>query len=640
MNKDTFNFWYPANIEKGSDGKMWISGVASTDDEDLQGERIKQNGLQMDYFLKRGYFNDDHSKDTGAKVGIPVEASITKHGLWVKGYLLDTARAKSIYELATALSKAGGERKLGFSVEGKVLSRDDKNPRIVTKAWIKDVAITASPINPNTFMDIAKSFASKDCTEIIVTEDFDEVEKGKKDFADSVDSKTKEDELQSLQEATKKPVVSQPEHEKEDAEKTTVEALSEKKPKKDLEKMITDVPIAKRAGKSISEALVTLEFDEEGNIVIKGLKLPKNDPAIIPQECKVCFKSGCQGHPEDEQKANNKTLKKLQESAGGDTEKDNKPTVAKNKTEVQKSDNYKTNERKCPNCGETDKLIQHDVPSIGGNLLTCQTCKTPFKHMDEADKSLQGDLEKGGFTVVNSLGGERDLGSKKVPIHTTTYGHKKSGHHIMVTGKEGAFAVVHMHKNPKGEAENLGSLLFVDQPEKGRKSKEDVDEHLKGFGIKHKFADKQKLLGKAIVNAQDESNVCEICKSDISKGNVFIIAEGHSFCDDACIEKALVSGYAFGVTDQANGGALRIESLEGSQHDQSYGKYVLNTNVKEVRFDSARANGGRTQVTLRDAVEFLTSRGLPQDAADRLLVLMIKNNGDISKLASKAKGGK
>jgi hypothetical protein len=586
-NTNDFKFWYPASIEKGSDGKMWISGIASTEHEDLQGEVIKQNGLQLDYFLKRGYLNDDHSKETSGKVGIPVEAMITKKGLWIKGYLLETPRAKGIWELAQALSKSGDDRKLGYSVEGKVLARDSKNPRVITKAWIKDVAVTASPINPNTFLDIAKSFASQDCTQIFVSGEEEEVTKGKMD------------QLEALQDATKEPVVSQPDEEKKDADETAKQALSEKKPKPELEKQINDVPVAKRAGKS----LVTLEIDGEGNVIIKGLAkgaamfnatTPEIDTAeigehseMVPNECKVCNKKDCKGHEDKVGKPENKTEKKVQMAAGDDSDKEAK--VVKNGTGV--------------------------------------------------NKAASGDLEK-GFTVVNSLGGERDMGSKKIPIHTITYGHKSSGHHIMVTGKDGAFSVVHMHRKPSGQSENLGGLLFVDDPAKGKKAKEDVDDHLKGFGIKHKFADKDKLMGKAIVSSLDDGNDCDVCKGHIEKGNIFVVADGKSFCDDVCIEKALVSGYAFGATDQVNGGALRIESLEGSQKDLTDSKYILKTDVKEVKFDTARANGGRTQVTLRDAIDFLTYRGLPADMADRILVLMVKNNGDLTKLAQQAKGGK
>jgi hypothetical protein len=618
----SFEFWYPATIEKGSDGKMWVSGIASTADEDLQGEKIKQDGIQLDYFLKRGFFNDDHSKETGAKVGIPVEARITPRGLWTKGYLLNTKRAEEIYELATALNKAGGDRKLGFSVEGKVVGRDEKNPRVITKCWIKDIAITASPINPNTFLDIAKSFATQDITQVCVTGDDEDIAKGKVD------------ELEAIQEATKKPT-KQVDEEKEDADETAREALSDKKPKPELAKMLPDVPVAKRAGKS----LVTLEISDDGSIIIKGLKLPKDDPGVVPQMCESCKKEGCEGHIDQHGKDENKTAKRVQMAAGDDTDKEAK--VDKNATEVAKKETPSKVEKGikevCEKCDERPATITHNGKEY------CKDCHRDFVEKPipqlPVKKSEDTDLTK-GFTVLSSLGGEREAGSKKIPIHTITYGHKPTGHTIQVTGKDGAFAVVHSAPVKGGkELQNIGGHVFADDPTKGHKAKDLVDDHLKGFGIKHKFADKDKLMGKSLVSAQEDKE-CEICKGQISKGIAFIEAKGKHFCDDSCIEKAMVAGYSFGVTDQAGGSALRVESLEGSQKDLSYGKYVLSTKVKDVKFDTARANGGQTQVTLKDAVEFLISRGLPQDMADRVLVLMVKNNGDISNLVKQTKGGK
>lgn len=500
---DTFRFHIPASFTKGDDGKMWISGIASTEHEDLQGEKIKQDGLELSYFLKRGFFNDDHAKETGAKVGIPTEAVITKKGLWVKGYLLETGRAKSIFELATALEKAGGERKLGFSVEGKVMGRDNNNPRVITKAWIKDVAVTASPINPNTFLELAKSFANADCTQILVDAEDETEAVAKSTGAKDKKKEKKESEtdvVDALEAVTQAPVVEQSKIEKEDADKTAERALSEKKPKQDIEKQLNDVPIAKKS--------------------------------------------------------------------------------------------------------------------------------------EEA-----GDLEK-GFKKVQELGGEREFGDKRVPVHVTTYKHKK-GHHIVVTSKDGAHAVTHMHKDADkkcGDTEIIGAHLFHDNPEKGKKGDEELDHHLQGFGIAHKFGNKHSFK-KAIVNANDDSNNCEICKSGIVQNELFVVADGHSFCGEDCIEKALVSGYQFAGTDQAGGAALRVESLEGSQKDTGFANTETLTKLKNVSFDTKRANGGTTSVTLKDALDFLINRGIPEETADRILVLMVKNDGDITKLAQKAKKG-
>jgi hypothetical protein len=561
----SFRFFIPAELTKSSDGKKYVSGIASTFDEDLQGERIKQEGLELSYFLKRGFFNDDHSKETGAKVGIPTDAKITSKGLWVKGYLLETKRAQEIYELAQAISKAGDDRKLGFSVEGKVLGRDPKNPRVITKAWIKDIAITASPINPSTFMDIAKSFASPDCTQVLVEGETEEEAIGKS-------TKKKDDDVvDALEDATKKPVVEQGQVEKKDA-KVTQEALKDPG-KPDLEKELDDVPLAKRAFKSVEVFL-----NDDGDIVIKGFKLPQQSPDIVP------FEDG-----EDENKAHERNAKNAKEALGA---------------------------------AEKGKKV---------------------KGVDKSEP--EGNLVK-GFSKVHEMGGEREFGDKRIPVHVTTYRHKKSGHHIVVTSKDGAHAVAHMHKkDPEkkgecGDTEILGGHIFHDDPDKGRKGADELDAHLRGFGITHKFADKHKMLGKSIITAADDSNSCELCKADIEKDNLFVIQEGHAFCGEDCIEKALVAGYAFGKVDQVGGAALRIESLEGSQKDLTYGGHVLHTDVKHVQIDSSRANGGTTQVTLKDAMEFLTNRGFPEDVADRILVLMVKNNGDLTKLAEQAKAKK
>ena len=59
--------------------------------------------------------------------------------------------------MATALQKSGSNRRLGFSVEGKTLQRDGK---IVKRSWIKDIAITAEPVNHHTYLDVIKSISA------------------------------------------------------------------------------------------------------------------------------------------------------------------------------------------------------------------------------------------------------------------------------------------------------------------------------------------------------------------------------------------------------------------------------------------------------------------------------------------------
>lgn len=154
----SFRFNIPIELKKGSDGKTWIEGIASVESPDLVGETVIQKGMDIGYFLKKGFFNDNHDKTTSGKIGIPTEAKITPQGFFVKGYLLDTDRARSVVELADALQKSGGERRLGFSVEGKVREKDGK---LIKKCWVKDVAITAEPIHPETYLNIVKSLSAR-----------------------------------------------------------------------------------------------------------------------------------------------------------------------------------------------------------------------------------------------------------------------------------------------------------------------------------------------------------------------------------------------------------------------------------------------------------------------------------------------
>lgn len=158
LSPNGFEFWVPLDIEKSQktkDGKRWIEGIASTESLDLQNEIVLQSGIDTSYFLKHGYFNNDHKPGFENKVGQPTECKITKKGLWVKGYLFKNHKvADAIWELANSLDASGSNRKLGFSIQGKVLRRRGKT---IVKCWIQDIAITAAPINTNTWLDVVKS---------------------------------------------------------------------------------------------------------------------------------------------------------------------------------------------------------------------------------------------------------------------------------------------------------------------------------------------------------------------------------------------------------------------------------------------------------------------------------------------------
>lgn len=155
-----FSTWTSLSLVKaGEEGEVEpraeIEGLISSDCVDLQGDRILQEGMDWSYFLKRGWLNYEHQQGPENIVGVP--SSVTpvsledgKQGSYLKGYLLlNRPKAKEIASTALALKAAGADRKIGFSVEGQVLARDPRNPKIITKSRILNVSVTAHPVNPD-----------------------------------------------------------------------------------------------------------------------------------------------------------------------------------------------------------------------------------------------------------------------------------------------------------------------------------------------------------------------------------------------------------------------------------------------------------------------------------------------------------
>ena len=160
---DNFNFNLPIDIIKSenSDSDEWrIGGYASTSAEDRQGDEIIQKGLDYSDFVNYGWFNYDH--DNSKILGYPdkLKCKVDSTGFYVEGCLLKGIDlAKNLWETALALKKSGAPRRLGFSVEGKVLKRNDIGQ--IVKAKIYNVAITANPVNPTaTFEALCKSFTT------------------------------------------------------------------------------------------------------------------------------------------------------------------------------------------------------------------------------------------------------------------------------------------------------------------------------------------------------------------------------------------------------------------------------------------------------------------------------------------------
>jgi hypothetical protein len=171
-----FDFEVPITFFEKSDaepGKQCrIGGVITTENPDRQAEVILQRGLSFDDFLTYGWYNDNHDKSAEGILGYPEAVQFFQKGAvlpngqtmpadghWAEGYLLDTKKAKKIWELGKALQRTN--RRLGFSVEGSIQKRTGPLRKTIAKAKVKNVAITHVPVNGDTKLELlAKSLTA------------------------------------------------------------------------------------------------------------------------------------------------------------------------------------------------------------------------------------------------------------------------------------------------------------------------------------------------------------------------------------------------------------------------------------------------------------------------------------------------
>ena len=163
--RDEFSLWCPGAceiIEKAGskvdvEETRPIGGYCSTEDLDRQDEVVVAKGLDFSEFVAFGYFNDNHKQDTTAVLGYPRLARLEGNRWWTEGNLIrGFGPADKLWDLAKAMQ--GTPRRLGFSIEGKVLERSSGN-RIV-RAKVRNVAITSQPVNTACSWGVlAKAFA-------------------------------------------------------------------------------------------------------------------------------------------------------------------------------------------------------------------------------------------------------------------------------------------------------------------------------------------------------------------------------------------------------------------------------------------------------------------------------------------------
>lgn len=168
MSEKDFKFHIPLELvksEKDGEETWQIQGVASTPDEDLQGETVDQEGLDISLLQAgRGLFNFDHQKGPENVLGQIEDAEFVKQDgkkcLMVKGYLFKhQERSKAFYNILKSLKK-GSSPRVQMSIEGKIVQRDFMNNKAIKKARIDKVALTLDPVNPYTYAELCKSLTA------------------------------------------------------------------------------------------------------------------------------------------------------------------------------------------------------------------------------------------------------------------------------------------------------------------------------------------------------------------------------------------------------------------------------------------------------------------------------------------------
>jgi len=169
MNKNNFKFWVPLELSKAKDENgvevMKLGGIASTIEQDSDGETLDPTGFDLSILKSTGVINWHHQQKNAplAIIGEPTKAEITKKGLYLEAELYkDSDLAKQVYKLAEILKANSKTRRLGFSIEGKATHRDPLDSKKILKANITGCAITYMPKNPATFADIIKGGGNSD----------------------------------------------------------------------------------------------------------------------------------------------------------------------------------------------------------------------------------------------------------------------------------------------------------------------------------------------------------------------------------------------------------------------------------------------------------------------------------------------
>lgn len=160
-------------VEEMDDGTVEVGGFASSEDVDCDGEIIKADAMKaaLPDYMKFANIREMHQPKAA---GIALEAAVQDDGrTWLKAKIIDSEACKKV---RTGVYK-------GFSIGGRVTSRDDLDKKIVTGVRLSEISLVDRPANPSALFEIWKGEGIQGETEMAIV-DYDPEYIAKRDFSD------------------------------------------------------------------------------------------------------------------------------------------------------------------------------------------------------------------------------------------------------------------------------------------------------------------------------------------------------------------------------------------------------------------------------------------------------------------------
>ena len=141
-------------VEKQDDGSILVSGVASSEAVDADGETITSDAMKaaLPDYMKFGAIREMHQPiAAGSAIKCEVDAEGITH---LEAKIVDPVTCMKIDE----------EVLKGFSVGGKITSRDPLNKTIITGIRLTEISVVDRPANPDAVFKLGKVEGADDCT--------------------------------------------------------------------------------------------------------------------------------------------------------------------------------------------------------------------------------------------------------------------------------------------------------------------------------------------------------------------------------------------------------------------------------------------------------------------------------------------